>query len=135
MPDELASTDAGVDCAEVAPPTLVCSWTEGGSDAVWVHAAGELDLATTPQLERMLRLPQLHVRLVVLDLRELDFIDGSGVRASVDARRAGHRLVVLSGAPTVERMLRSTGSADDVEFGDIGLTEQSFPERFLRGTA
>jgi anti-anti-sigma factor len=129
VPELLALPDAIAGRAEVAPPAFVCSWMDGGLNAVWMRAAGELDVATTPQLERMLRLPQLQVRLVVLDPRELDFIDCSGLRAivnaSIDARKAGHRLVVLRGAPTVERMLRLTGSLDDVEVCDVEPTGQA----------
>lgn len=65
--------------ANTASPTLVCSWTDGGRDAAWVHVAGELDVATVPQLERT--------------LRELESMDSSGahalVRNAVRARKAG----------------------------------------------
>jgi anti-anti-sigma factor len=78
---------------------LVCSWTDDGPDAAWVHASGELGIATVPQLVRILRLSQLRARLVVLDLRELELIDSSGVHAivnaSIRARRLGGRLVLL----------------------------------------
>ena len=38
--------------ADVLPPAFECSWSEDGLDAAWVRLAGELDIATTPQLER-----------------------------------------------------------------------------------
>jgi anti-sigma B factor antagonist len=59
----------------------------------------------------------------VLDLRELDFMDCSGVHTIVDAssraRQAGRRLVLLRGPPNVDRVLTLTGSAGDLEIGDL----------------
>jgi anti-anti-sigma factor len=59
----------------------------------------------------------------VLDLRELAFMDSSGVRAivnaSIRAREVGRQLVVLPGPPNVDRMFALTGSADDVEIGEV----------------
>ena len=85
MPDALVLPDSIAGRADFLPPSFACSWTDGGPDAAWVHVAGELDIATTPQLERTLREAQLQARLVVLDLRELAFIDSSGVHAIVNA--------------------------------------------------
>jgi anti-anti-sigma factor len=63
-----------------------------------------LDLAAVPQLVRTLRQTQLSARLVVLDLRDLELMDGSGVHvivnASIRARRLGGRLVLLRVGPT-----------------------------------
>jgi anti-anti-sigma regulatory factor len=44
-----------------------------------------LDLAAVPQLVRTLRQAQLKARLVVLDLRELQLMDSSGVHVIVNA--------------------------------------------------
>jgi anti-sigma B factor antagonist len=97
----------------------VCASTQGGLDAGWVHVAGELDIATAPQLARMLRESLSRAQLVVLDLRELSFMDCSGVHAIVDAsswaRRAGRQLVVLRGPAHVDRLFALTGNADTVE--------------------
>jgi anti-sigma B factor antagonist len=102
---------------------FLCSWTSGGTDAVWVHVAGALDIATTPQLERVLRERQSRARLVVLDLRDLEFMDCAGVHAIVDAsaraRRLGGRLVLVRGAPNVDRLFGLTGHLDDVEIGEL----------------
>jgi anti-sigma B factor antagonist len=88
-----------------------------------VHVAGELDIATTPQLERTLHDSQSHARLVVLDLRELAFIDSCGVHAvvnaSIRARQAGRRLVLVRVPSNVHRLLTLAGSSDDVEIGDV----------------
>ena len=55
----------------------------------------------------------IRARLLVLDLRELTFIDSSGVHAIVDAcvraERARCRVAVIEGAPQVRRVFRLTG--------------------------
>jgi anti-anti-sigma factor len=102
------------------PPPFACSCTNGGRDAAWVHVGGELDIATTPQLKRTLDASQ--ARLVVLDLRELAFIDSCGmhaiVNAGIPALQAGRRLVLVRFPSNVARMLTLTGSSDQVEIGD-----------------
>jgi anti-sigma B factor antagonist len=107
-----------------APPAFASSWTNGGLDAARVRVAGELDIATAPQLERTLREAQLQARLVVLDLCDLAFMDSSGLHAIVDAsiraRQVGRRLVVLRGPRNIDRIFTLTGSSD-VEFGDVKL--------------
>ena len=111
--------------ADILPPAFVCSRTNGGLDAAWVHVAGDLDVATTPQLERMLRDAQSQARLVVLDLRELAFMDCCGahaiVNASISARQLGRRLVLLRGPPNVDRVFTLTGSSGAVEIADLEL--------------
>jgi anti-sigma B factor antagonist len=107
--------------ADALPPPFACSCTNGGLDAAWVHVGGELDIATTPQLERTLS--QSQARLVVLDLRELAFIDSRGMHAIIDAgiraRQAGRRLVLVRVPANVDRMLTLTGSSHQLEIGDV----------------
>ncbi len=109
--------------ADVLPPAFVCSCTNVGLDAAWVQVTGDLDLATTPGLARTLRDAQSQERLVVLDLRDLAFMDCSGahaiVNASVSARQLGRRLVLLRGPPNVDRVFTLTGSSDAVEIADL----------------
>lgn len=127
MPDALLSRDLTTSFADPPPSALVCSWTDGGPDAAWVHVAGELDIATVAQLVRTLRESQLRARVVVLDLRELEFMDSSGVHAivsaSIRARRLGGQLVLLRAPPNVDRMFTLTGSSDAVEIGDVDSVE------------
>ena len=106
--------------AEALRP-FVCSSSHGSRDADWVHIAGALDIATTPQLERTLR--ESHARLVVLDMRDLGFMDCAGVHtivnASISARRDGRRLVLVRGIPHVDDVFGLTGNADEVEIGEL----------------
>jgi anti-anti-sigma factor len=129
MPRTLDLADSMAGRTVALRPAFRCWWTDGGDDAVWVHLAGELDIATAPQLERALREPRLRARLVVLDLRELTLIDSSGVHAIVDAGiracQLGHRLLVLRGPPGVDRVFTLTESSADVVDGDIQPIEPS----------
>jgi anti-anti-sigma factor len=99
---------------------FLCASTHGSLNSEWVHLAGALDFATTPQLEKSLR--ETHSRLVVLDLRDLGFIDAAGVHtivnASMRARREGRRLVLVRGIPNVDRVFALTGNGDEVEIGE-----------------
>jgi len=103
-------------------------------DVGWVRVAGALDRATAPGLGRVLRERRLRTRLVVLDLRELTFMDWSGVQAvveaSIRARKAGRRLVVMHVAPQVRGMFAQAGSSSDVEIADLHLVEPR-AQRFL----
>jgi len=133
LPDSIGGRTAAV------PSTFECSWTDGGLNAAWVHVAGELDLAVVPQLKWTLDQPQLQARLVVLDLRELEFIDCCGmhaiVKASRRARRAGRRLVLLRGPPTVDRLLTLSGCSDELEIGDLDPGEAPVQELLQFGDA
>jgi anti-anti-sigma factor len=114
---------AGSSEPEPAPAPFICSWTDGGPEACWVHVAGRLDAAAVWQLGRALDDSRLRARLVVLDLRQISFIDRLGVHAvvsaSMHARRAGRRLVVLRGPPLVDHMFTLTGNSDQLEMGDL----------------
>ena len=76
--------------------------------AIQVALSGELDLATLPELKAAMPAPEPGEMLIV-DLRELEFVDSSGVsmllRLDVAARAEGWTLVVVRGIPAVQRML------------------------------
>ena len=129
MPHEPAGSNSIADRADALRRSVfACSWSCGGLDAGWVHMSGALDIASAPELERTLLEPELQTHLVVLDLCDLVFMDSSGVHAIVDAsiraRSAGHRLVLVHGSPDINRVFALTGSSDKVEIGDIALRAQ-----------
>jgi anti-sigma B factor antagonist len=115
MPDPLVSLDQFAVRPCPRPPPFVCAAEDG-----YVYVAGEIDIATTPQLEQALAVALSRSPAVVLDLQDVWFLDSAGTRAivmaSVLARARGLRLVLLHGPPNVDRMFDLTGNADQVEF-------------------
>jgi anti-anti-sigma factor len=89
-----------------------------------VSLRGELDLLSTaelePELERLADEPGIDV--VALDLRELEFLDSSGLRLIVLAQRrlheAGSRLVLVRGPQPVQRVFELTRMTERLEFVD-----------------
>jgi anti-sigma B factor antagonist len=107
---------------------------QGDEHAIVVAVSGELDLASSPALRQQLeRASQSGAELVVLDLRELAFMDSTGlsvlVKAQQQAAGAGHRFAVVKGGKQVQRLLSLTGVAAHLtlvdepdELMDIGPT-------------
>lgn len=116
---DLAATGLGAVPAVLPASCFTCARSDPGLGVVGVRLTGELDLATAPLLKRTLHEARVDASLVVLDLRELTFIDCSGVRvivnAALHARRDGHRLIAVPGPPQVDRLFTLTGAADIVE--------------------
>jgi anti-anti-sigma factor len=108
--------------ASVIPAPFLCSWTND-DDAAWVRLTGELDIGTSPQLERTLSETQSQVPLVVADLRGVAFADSSALHVLLDAnaraQREGGRLVVLRGPPHVDRIFALTHVSDVLEVIDL----------------
>jgi anti-anti-sigma factor len=82
--------------------------------AVVVVASGEIDLSSSPELRAALRDPSARADTVVLDLRDVTFMDSSGLGVIVGqhkrAREEGFRFgVAIDGAPGVERILELSG--------------------------
>ena len=73
----------------------------------------------------------------MLDLRELAFMDSSGVHtivnASARARQLGRRLVLLRGPPDVDRVFKLTGNCADVENAEVEPLDPSVAELLLLG--
>lgn len=107
-----------------APPArgFSCLTVELAS-ATRVNVEGELDLATSPQLDDALHRAEADARLIVLDLRRLAFMDCSGLRvilaAHDRARRPGCRLVVVRGPTAVQRVFTLTAVHRELEFVDL----------------
>lgn len=85
-----------------------------------IELAGELDIAGVPAVERELqRVEGSDARMVVLDLRELGFIDSSGLRVVVLAhRRRPGRLAVVQGSRAVQRVFELCGLVKLLPFVD-----------------
>jgi anti-sigma B factor antagonist len=99
--------------------------------AVVVIASGEIDLASSPELRAALYDPETQGETVMLDLREVTFMDSSGLGVIVGqhkrAREEGFRFcVAVDGAPEVLRILELSGLVsvlDIAEASDSLLTE------------
>lgn len=88
-----------------------------GSAAI-IAISGELDLASGPRLEEELLALDEDVRLVVVDLRRLEFMDSTGlsiiVRAHQRLAEQERELSLVRGSPQVQRLLDLTGVAERV---------------------
>ena len=95
--------------------------TRSGTVAV-IAPTGELDLSGAALLEDELdRLAsESELSTLVLDLRQLEFMDSSGLRlvvlADMRAREAGRRFVLVKGAETVHRVFEITRMSERLEF-------------------
>ncbi len=106
----------------MAPLAFHTTLTSAG-DAL-IALTGELDLSGTPRLDEEIdRLAgEEGVRRVVLDLRELEFMDSSGLRLVALADRrlsaAERALVLVRGPEPVQRVFAITRMDDRLTFVD-----------------
>jgi anti-sigma B factor antagonist len=88
-----------------------------------VVLAGELDLATADQLEDELkRVESSEPPKLVLDLRKLEFMDSTGLRAVIAAdsraRERGGKVVIVRPPEEVDRVFRITRMDQHLELVD-----------------
>jgi anti-anti-sigma factor len=105
---------------------------QDGDEAVVIGVSGELDLASSPELERELeRGSAPDAELLIIDLRKLEFMDSTGlsvlVRAHQKVTQSGKRFAVVKGPQQVQRLLSLTGVADR-------LTVVDTPEELFAGS-
>ena len=103
--------------------------TEGQAAVVVVR--GELDLATSPELEEQLRrIWDTGNEQLVIDLRELEFMDSTGLSIIVKAHQRltdeGRQLSLVRGSQQVQRLLDLTGVSERLKLVDT-------PEEILDG--
>ena len=82
--------------------------------------SGEFDLSSAAQIEDVLKeLEERRPEVLVLDLRELTFMDSTGLRVMVSAdaraRDSARRLAIVQGPEAVHRVFRITGLDDHLE--------------------
>ena len=92
-------------------------------ETVVVALEGEIDLSAAPDAER--RIAQAEARepgRLVIDLREVTFMDSSGLRVLLTAHRradqAGRGFALVKGGEAVERLLDVTGLTGRLEILD-----------------
>jgi anti-anti-sigma factor len=82
--------------------------------ATRIAPAGELDIATTPSLEQAIAEATSEPgAAIVLDLRELTFMDSTGLRTlaqcNARAEQDGFTLAIWRGSRQIERVLEISG--------------------------
>ena len=82
-------------------------------DAIVVAPVGEIDLATIDALEAEVRAALAEDGPLVLDLREVTFIDSAGLRLVIETSRDASAFSVVRGPREVQRL-----------FGLVGLEER-----------
>jgi len=85
-----------------------------GADCAVLRIGGEVDVYSAPQLrERIIELLADGIRHVIADLREVDFLDSTGLGALVGGlkrlREQDGSLILVTGPGRIERLLRLTG--------------------------
>ena len=95
--------------------------TRNGTVAVIARRASSTSRAPCCSRTKLDRLAsESELSAVVLDLRQLEFMDSSGLRlvvlADMRAREAGRRFVLVKGADTVHRVFEITRMSERLEF-------------------
>ena len=102
-------------------PGLVLKTRLAGGDTSVVSASGELDFATRDELVDVLTaIEELGTSAVVLDLRELSFIDSAGLHVLIAAHKrslaGGWRFQIVCGPGRVWRALTLSGLTTELQF-------------------
>jgi anti-anti-sigma factor len=97
--------------------------TEAQGDGVRIVLTGELDISTAPRVEEELRrVEEGRPAVILLDLRELEFMDSTGLRVIVSAdgraREDDRALRLVRGPEAVQRIFRVTRLDERLEIGD-----------------
>ena len=92
---------------------LATTISRNDSGAVVLAFKGELDISRADEVELELdRIENENPNVLVFDLRELEFLDSTGLRiilsADSRARRHGRRVAIVPGPEKVQRVFRIT---------------------------
>ncbi len=88
-----------------------------------MRLSGELDISSAPKVEdELARVEPDRPELIVLDLRNLAFMDSTGLRlliaADTRARQQSRRLTIVKGPEPVQRVFRITRLEERLEIVD-----------------
>ncbi|HKO28818.1 MAG TPA: STAS domain-containing protein [Solirubrobacteraceae bacterium] len=88
-------------------------------DTAVVSARGDIDLSTLAKATAALDGARAGARSLVLDLRDVGFMDTSGLSLIIEEQRraaaTGYRFAVIRGSRRVQRLFEIAGLADDSE--------------------
>ena len=117
---------------------ILTTRVEARNGVALVALTGELDMASSPDLEDRLELLRSDgVRAIVIDLRGLTFVDSTGLRAFIraksHARENGHRVLLIGASRQARRVFDIAGVSfllDDAEATRfLGLFASHEPSR------
>lgn len=108
---------------EGAIPDTLEVVTSRDSDRWVIALSGELDLAGVGGLaDAVAQATSTDVRMIVLDLHRLEFLDSTGIHAILKAERLATAknmgFVIIRGPRQVERIFEIAGLADRLVFAD-----------------
>jgi anti-anti-sigma factor len=108
--DDVDREPIRIDERGIRPPPAFSISDEAVADAVVIALEGELDYAASASLRK--RVDSTAGHALVLDLRQVTFVDSSALRELLRAREAlaqrGDRLVLAAMAPSLRRLLELT---------------------------
>jgi anti-sigma B factor antagonist len=113
-----------LECSETGTSVdILAIGTSLGRDEYVIELTGELDLlGVTRVSEAFARALEADVRSIILDLRNLEFLDSTGVHAILKAERQASKhtkeFVIVRGPRQVQRIFEITGIADRLAFSD-----------------
>ena len=124
LPDRAVGTTHSADVPELPEPFQTT--LEPHRDTIVVVARGEVDGSTVGRLRGQLRgVLEAGFKRIVLDLREVSFMDSSGLHAVLDfdaaSRGADVQFTLVRGPDAVQRIFELTGT--DVALRFIGAGE------------
>jgi anti-anti-sigma factor len=116
------------DPSDFGTPLLIQVDAPVGESTVLIRLSGEIDLATSPALERRLcELIGQGARTLVLDLGDVTFCDVTAMntllRVEAELRAIGGRLRLLGPCPWMSRMLSVLALNDRLQLEQVELRE------------
>ncbi len=117
----MQTADGGVSDGDRGASEQLKIRLEPDLQGVRITLVGEVDLATVPELDRLLDdLAQSEHSRLLIDLTGVEFMDSTGLASLIRALHAadanGHRLTVRRGSPQVQRLFELTGLVDRLVF-------------------
>jgi stage II sporulation protein AA (anti-sigma F factor antagonist) len=101
----------------VTPSSYLSLEVRRDGDAAVITARGDIDLSTLAKASAALDECRAGVRSLILDLREVRFMDTSGLRLVIEeqqrAAKTGCRFAVVRGSPRVQRLFEIAGLAGE----------------------
>jgi anti-anti-sigma factor len=107
---------------DFAPDEFAVHTRPHGEDGVIVAPAGELDISTAPQVRAALAGLEPRPPTLIIDFRELTFLDTSGLQLVLEERQRAaeqnRRLFLVRGTPELQRLFELAGLDGILPFVD-----------------